>query len=119
MKSIEDVHGSGRSITGFTLTNIKLVESLIIENPRISYDILEEQTRLCFGTLNNITTKHLDMTKKENRWVLHFFSNENKKKRLDFANQMLHKSDYGKWRISEILTADEFIFYLSKIDKKR
>ena len=78
-----------------------------------------EQTRLCFGTLNNITTKHLDMTKKENRWVLHFFSNENKKKRLDFANQMLHKFDYGKWRISEILTADECIFYLSKIDKKR
>ena len=77
MKSIEDIHCSGRSITGFTLTSIKLVESLIKENPIISYDILEEQIRLCFGTLNNITTKHLEKTKKENRWVLHFFSNEN------------------------------------------
>ncbi len=106
-ESIEDAPRPGRPITGCTLTNIRLVDSLIMENPRISYDILEEQTGLCFGTLHNIITEHLDMRKKANRWVPHFLSNENKKKRLDFANQMLHKLDSGQWRLDEILTGDE------------
>jgi len=68
------------------VTNIKLFEGLIIDNPRILYDILEEQIGLCFGTLDNILTKHLVMRKKENRKVRHFFLNEKKKKRLDFVN---------------------------------
>lgn len=118
-ESIFDAYRSGTPITACTQANIDLVESLIEENPRISYDILEERTGLSRGSLVTIITKHLDMRKKSNRWVPHFLSDKNKKKRLDFAIQMLNQFDTGKWRLDEILTGDECFIYHRKMDKKQ
>jgi hypothetical protein len=66
-ESIEDAYRSGRPITGCTQANIDLVKTLIEENPRISYDILEEHSELSRGTLERIITKHLEMRRK---WVI-------------------------------------------------
>jgi len=118
-ESIEDAYRSGRPITGCTQANIDLVKTLIEENPRISYDILEEHSELSRGTLERIITKHLDMRKKSNRWVPHYLSDKNKKKRLDFARLMLHKFDTGQWRLDEILTGDECFIYHRKMDKRQ
>ena len=57
-ESFYDDHRFEKLITDFIVTNIKLFEGLIIDNPRILYDILEKQIGLCFGTLDNILTKH-------------------------------------------------------------
>ena len=118
-ESINDSYRSGAPITACTKANIELVESLIDENPRISYNILEERTELSRGTLENIIIKHLDMSKKSNRWVPYILSEKNKKKRLDFATEMLNEFDSGKWRLDEILTGDECIIYHRKMEKKQ
>ncbi len=62
-----------------------LIELPIDENPRMWYVILEELTKLSNGSLNHVITDKLSMRKKSNRSVPHFFWDENKKKRLEFA----------------------------------
>jgi histone-lysine N-methyltransferase SETMAR len=117
-ESIKDAQRSGAPVTACNSANIKLVERLINENPRISYVILEELTKLSRGSLNHIITNKLDMKKKSNRWVPHYLSDQNKKKRLQFAKGMLEKLNDGTWRLDQILTGDEVIVYHKKMEKR-
>jgi len=116
--NLEDADRSGRSITAATLTNINYVHSLIEENRRISYSRLEELTLLSRGTLFTIVKNKLGYRKKSSRWVPHLLTTENKQRRLQFAKAMKLKLETGEWRLDQILTGDECIFYHRHIGKR-
>ena len=109
---------SGRPITEMNKANIDLVQSLIDKNPRISYSILEEKTFLSRGTLNRIIKDKLKLTKRSSRWVPHKLSLKNKQQRLEFCQAILEKFRKGEWRLDQILTGDECIFYWRSIEKR-
>jgi len=115
---LEDMHRSGRPITEKSPSNIALIESLIDDNPRISYSYLEEYTSMSRGTLIRIIKDELHLSKRSSRWIPHQLSANNKQRRVEFAKAMLHKFNSGEWRIDQILTGDESIFYHRKIEKR-
>jgi histone-lysine N-methyltransferase SETMAR len=117
--NINDKPRTGRPITAKTDTNIALVEKLIDEHPRISYSYLEELTSISRGTLETIIKQELQMRKRSSRWIPHKLTPENKQKRLDFAKAMLEKLNSEQWRLDQILTGDECIFYHRKIEKRQ
>jgi histone-lysine N-methyltransferase SETMAR len=115
---LEDQPRSGRPITETSKANIDLIESLIDTNPRISYSYLEEFTSLSRGTLMRIIKDQLNMVKRSSRWIPHHLTSQNKIKRVEFAKAMLSKLNSEEWRLDQILTGDESIFYHRKIEKR-
>ena len=93
-----------------------LVMRLLDRYPRISFDILEEGTKLSIGTLQTIFQNNLKLVKNSKRCVPDLLS---QKKRLNFAKQMLNKFDSSQCNIYHILTSDESLFYYSKIYKRQ
>jgi hypothetical protein len=59
---ITDSSRSGAPVTKSTKQNIRLVEGLIEENRRITFDVLEELTGLSRGTLHRIVHQDLGLT---------------------------------------------------------
>ena len=115
---VEDEHRSGCPITETSQANIDLIESLIDDNPRISYSYLEEHTSLSRGTLQRIIKDELHLTKRSSRWIPHHLTDANKQRRLEFSKAMLQKLNSGEWRMDQIMTGDECIFYHRKIEKQ-
>ena len=112
---VEDEHRSGCPITETSQANIDLIESLIDDNPRISYSYLEEHTSLSRGTLQRIIKDELHLTKRSSRWIPHHLTDANKQRRLEFSKAMLQKLNSGEWRMDQIMAGDECIFYQNNV----
>jgi transposase len=110
-ESLEDDPRSGAPVTKSTKSNIQRVEMLIEENPHITYEILQEETELSYGTLFSIIKNQLGFSKKASRWIPHHLTPENKKKRFEFAKAVLEKFNSGEWRTDQIVTGDECWIY--------
>jgi len=70
------------------------------------------------GTLQRIIKDELLLSKRSSRWIPHHLSSQHKQRSLEFAKAMLQKLNSGEWRIDQILTGDECIFYHRKIEKR-
>lgn len=116
--NVEDDPRCGAPISKTNSHNVKLVESLIEENRRITYDILEAQTSLSRGTLERIIHDHLGFKKRASRWVPHSLTVKNKLRRLEFAKAQLEKIKTGKLRLDHILTGDECWIYWRPLAKR-
>lgn len=93
------------------------VDQLIEEDPRITYDILEEQTRLCRTTSYNIIHHHSKFRKRASRWVPQSLTSQKKHRRLEFAIAQLTKIEERQLWMDNILTGDECWIYLSPLEK--
>ncbi len=117
-ESTKDEPRCGRPITESGLANIERVRLLIEENPHISYTYLEAETGICRGTLHRIIHDGIGMKKLTSRWVPHYLTQEQKKKRVLFCQQNLDLFNEGKWRLSDVMTGDESWIYHRKINKR-
>jgi [histone H3]-lysine36 N-dimethyltransferase SETMAR len=116
---LEDMQRSGRPITATNNYYIRRIESIIEENPYITYDEIKEQTSISIGTIHNIIKSELKLKKLTSRWVPHELSDENRKLRVEICRENLKKISQGKWRLSDIITGDESWFYHRQVGKKQ
>jgi len=116
--SAEDEPRSGRRCTEQTSANIKRIEELIEEDPHITYDRMEDLSLLSRGTIERIVLDHLDFKKRASRWVPYQLSDQNKKKRFEFAKTMLAAIKNQEIRLDQIVTGDECWIYLRPIGKR-
>ena len=116
--NLNDEFRSGRPVTACTNANIEFIEQIIDSNPHVSYRYLEEFTSMSRGTLIKIITDELHLSKRASRWIPHFLTQQNKQKRFAFAIAMLKELRSKRWRLDQILTGDECIFYHRKIHKQ-
>ena len=82
---VKDMHRAGRPETGWSRPNITRVHRLIEENPQISLSHLQEQTRLCRGTLVNIIQRHLKVRKLSSRWIPYIEMNPSSRNILSWS----------------------------------
>jgi len=103
---------SGRPSTAVTDANVKLVKKLIDSDPRITYEMIEEETDLTAPSIHIILHQHLKMSKVCARWVPHFLTDEQKKARVKFCRDMLQRFQSGQSQdVYRILTGDETWVY--------
>lgn len=116
--NIEDQPRSGRPITETTEENIRLVQGIIDEDPRCTYDDLIEETSLSRGTLERIINDHLKLKKITSRWVPHELTPEQKAFRVKLCQENLDKFRHNSWRLCDVMTGDETWIYLRQIGRK-
>ena len=68
---LEDNSRSGRPVSETTENSFELIQSLIEEDPHLTYDDLEAETMLSCGTLFTIIPYRLKLKNVTSRWVPH------------------------------------------------
>lgn len=110
--TLEDEPRSGRPTEIVTSETIATVETLIKENPRITYHIIEEALHLSPPQVASILHEHLHVRKRTARWVPHILTPDQKTCRVEWCQFMLDKFDRGRSRLVEtIVTGDETWIY--------
>ena len=117
--NLEDEPRSGAPITGPTAANIEVVRVLIENNPYLTYDELEAQTMLSRGTLERTIIDCLQLRKVASRYVPHFLSEKNRKDRVRICEYNLDKFKSGSWRLCDVVTGDESIFFWKQIGRRQ
>lgn len=111
-ENLDDKPRIGRSISVLTAANVALVQKLVEADPRITYDMIEEETGLKAPTIYRILHDHLNMSKVCARWVPHFLSDDQKKARVKFCQDMIAQFDGGESAdLFRIVTGDETWVY--------
>jgi len=109
---LEDKPRTGCPPTAVTAINIERMRKLVEEDPRITYEMIEETVGISAPSIHTILHDHLQMSKICARWVPHFLTNENKKARVEFCLRMLQLFSDGESRnVGNILTGDETWVY--------
>ena len=116
---LEDDPRPGCPITASTKSNIELVRNAIDENPWSTYDDLEELTLLSRVTLERIIYDHLKLRKITSRWVPHDLTPKNMQDRVEICQEYLSKFESNQWRLCDIITGNESIFYWKQIRRKQ
>ena len=115
MEDLKDFDRPGRPITAVTPSKIYAVHRLIQEDIHISYDRIVAQLSLSKCSIHEIIHGHLKMRKITSRWVPYVLNDAQKKKRDKFCKENLERFNSGKWRICDIITADESLIYYRAI----
>jgi histone-lysine N-methyltransferase SETMAR len=118
-QSLKDDPRIGRPNTVFTKTNIDRVQTHIQNDPHATVSEMEEILCINRFTLLEIIHGPLKMRKLTSRWIPHNLTAKNRKERVEACKENLAKFESGKWRLSDVVTSDEFCFYWRQIDKKR
>ena len=112
-RSIQDEPRSGRPSTATTEENIETVEKLIMEDRRITLDMIAHIMGISHGTVFNIIHEELMMTKICAYWVPKMLRTHEKANRVQIATENLERyrqnpEDF----LSRIVTGDEtWIYY--------
>ena len=77
-ESLEDDPRSGRPITETAEVNIQRVNTIVEENPRVTYDDIEPETGLSRCVIHSILHDHLGLNKRASRWIPHMLSQKKK-----------------------------------------
>ena len=116
--SFEDDPRSGRPVTVVTTQNIKAVEQLVDEDPRISIDYIASMLDISHGSVDTILRHHLRLRKISSRWIPHSLTAAQRQKRADICTENLRKLENGTWRVYDIVTGDETWIYHRRIKSK-
>lgn len=104
--------GTGCPPTAVTAINIERVRKLVEEDPRITYEMIEETVGISAPSIHTILHDHLQMSKICARWVPHFLINENiRKPAFNFASACFSYSAMENRNVGNILTGDETWVY--------
>jgi len=107
-ENLGDDPRTGRPVTVMTLENVKLVKKLVEMDPRMTYEMMEEETGLTAPILYSILHDHLKMSKVCSRWIPHFLNEDQKKARVKFCHDMLKRFESGQSAdVLRIVTGDE------------
>lgn len=117
-ESVEDDPRSGRPITRTTPYYIKMVRELIEINCHISMVQIEAETSLSQGTINIILHQSLQLQKLASRWLPYLLTDLHREKRLTACRHNLAMFESGKWRICDVVTADESWIYWRQVGTK-
>lgn len=112
-QELKDEDRSGRPSTSTTIDNIAVVQELIRANPRVTFDELENETRISRGSLHRILHDHLMVHKVMSRFIPHKLTAEQKQTRVDICKENLKLfKNYGARVVERIVTGDEtYVYY--------
>ncbi|EYB97676.1 hypothetical protein Y032_0138g2052 [Ancylostoma ceylanicum] len=88
-KSINDEERCGRPPNATSEQNVAAVEKMVLQNRRISIAEIMKDLGLSYGTVENILTERLRMSKVTARWVPKTLSAFGKKCRVEHSNEIL------------------------------
>ncbi len=110
--NLKDDPRPGRPLTAVTEENVDAVERLIDQEPRITYQSIEEILGIGSAAIKTILKDRLGVSKRCARWVPHRLTNDQKRARVVWCQLMLRKFDQGHSKLVwEILTGDETWIY--------
>ena len=91
-----------------TKSKINAVQAIIEEDSRVSVEQVAKRVGISSGSAWKILHEDLGLRKLSARWIPHILSDENKRVRLQCAQDLLSKyENAGSRRLSEIVTGDE------------
>lgn len=106
--SLSDEARPGRPCSSVTPENIAKVQRLIEEDPRCTYQMIEETLGIGSATVHTILHEHLHLKKVVMRWVPHQLTDFQKAERVRICRETLKMLNDGGHRIiSKIITGDE------------
>jgi len=109
---LTDEERPGRPPTAVTEENIDRVRKLLKQNPRLTYEEMQNFMDISARSLNEILHTHLNVRKVCARWIPHFLKAEEKEVRVNWCRQLLNKyENTDLWQRSEIVTGDETWIY--------
>ena len=101
-----------------TSEKIKLVQSIINDDPCITIDELEAQINLSHSTIQQIVSDHLNLRKITARYVPKHLNDFQKAERVRICKENLAKFESGAWRLCDVVTGDESWFHHTQIGRK-
>ena len=117
-ESLEDVPRTGRPQTATTTDNRELVRSLVLEDRRITYNMIQSTLGISSWAVSKILHEELGLHKLSSRWIPHLLSEYQKQARVDWCKSMLVKFNLGESnRVSQIVTGDETWIYSYEPEK--
>ncbi|XP_053411309.1 histone-lysine N-methyltransferase SETMAR-like [Nycticebus coucang] len=110
--SLRDEERSGRPATAVTEENIAAVEKMVRKNSQVTIKDIEAALQIGSPAVSKILHNYLRVRKVLSRWVPHTLTDEQKRIRVKWCQEMLIRFDGGKSRrISDIITGDETWIY--------
>ncbi|EYB92686.1 hypothetical protein Y032_0191g1317 [Ancylostoma ceylanicum] len=107
-KSINDEERWGRPANATSEQNAAAVEKMVLQNRRISIAEIMKDLGLSYGTVENILTERLRMSKVTARWVPKTLSAFEKKCRVEHSNEILRSfQNSGEEFLQRVVTGDE------------
>ncbi|EYC37300.1 hypothetical protein Y032_0807g2447 [Ancylostoma ceylanicum] len=107
-KSINDEERCGRPANATSEQNVAAVEKMVFQKRRISIVEIMEDLGLSYGTVENILTERLRMSKVTARWVPKTLSAFEKKCRVEHSNEILRSfQNSGEEFLQRVVTGDE------------
>jgi len=118
--NIHDDPRCGRPITATDETNVKAVESLVVEDRRITIQQIADTLDISTGTVHGILHDQLQMRKVCARWVPHLLSPDQRYERVQASQELLARySTEGNDFLFRIITGDEsYIYYYDPESKQ-
>ena len=118
-ESLGDAPRTGSPQTATTTDNIELVRSSVVEDRRITYNMIQSTLEISAWAVSKILHEYLGIHKLCSRWIPHLLTDSQKQARVDWCKSMLVKFDMGKSsRVSQIVTGDETWIYSYEPEKK-
>ena len=111
-KTLADDPRQGRPLSAVTPANVAAVKRLIREDPRITHRQIQDTLGIGTAAVDVILHKHLGVRKRCARWVPHALSDDQKRVRVEWCEEMLTKFHNGESKaVWEVVTGDETWVY--------
>lgn len=106
--SVSDEYRCGRPAEVSTSDLETRIESLILEDRRITVRIIAEKLQISVGTAHEVITNKLKYHKTSARWVPRQLTDDNKQTRLRICTELKHRYEQeGNAFLDSIMTSDE------------
>ena len=103
-----------------TEENIAAVEKMLHENNRLTFKEIEAALQIGSPAVSKILHEYLRVRKVSSRWVPHNLTEDQKRCRVEWCEEMLVRFDGGNSRrVSDIVTGDETWIYQFDPETKR
>ena len=109
--SLIDRSRCGAPVKKRTQENIDRVQELILNDRRLTVDIISDELNLSKTIVHRILTENLKMKRVASKVVPRILSDEQKKKRLDNSKEMLLKIQKNPEFLKRVITGDESWVY--------
>ncbi|XP_034185409.2 uncharacterized protein LOC117606710 [Osmia lignaria lignaria] len=118
-ESLLDEDRAGRPVTAVTDENVFAVKQMLEEDNRATYAQIQATLRIGSAAVRTILHDRLRTRKLCSRWVPHHLTNEQKRARVKWCQEMLQRFDNGcSNEVSNIITTDESWIYQYENDLK-
>lgn len=117
-EKIEDEERPGRPVTETTSENIEQVRNIVVDDPYVTIEELQEQTGLSYGTVHRILSDHLKLRKVTARYIPKQLTDSQRGERVRICKENLSRFEDGRWRLCDVVTGDESWFFHQQTGRK-